>query len=282
MEFRILGPVEALHEGRPISLGGTKQRALFALLLLARGRPVSFERLIEAVWDGIPPDTAQKSVQVYVSRLRKVLGEERIVTRDRGYVLVVAPGELDLDRFEALLAEASSMAPSDAAVTLRAALALFRGHALDDLALEPWAQPEIAIIEERRVLALEKRIQADLELGRHRDVISELERLVAAHPYREHLLGHLMAALYRSGRQADALEAYRRGAGRLRQELGLEPSRSLVDLEQQLLRQDPALDREEPAAVRVQRARRGWRLVAGGGAVILVAAIAAAAVALTR
>ncbi len=282
MEFRILGPVEALHEGRPISLGGTKQRALLALLLLARGRPVTSERLIEAVWDGIPPDTAQKSVQVYVSRLRKVLGEERIVTRDRGYVLVVAPGELDLDRFEALLAEAAGTAPSEAAVTLRSALALFRGHALDDFALEPWAQPEIAVIEERRLLALERRIQADLELGRHRDVISELEPLVAAHPYREHLLGHLMAALYRSGRQADALEAYRRGAGRLRQELGLEPSRSLLDLEQQLLRQDPALDREEPAAVRMQRARRGWRLVAGGGAVILVAAIAAAAVALTR
>jgi DNA-binding SARP family transcriptional activator/ABC-type transport system substrate-binding protein len=282
LEFRILGPVEALHEGRPIGLGGTKQRALFALLLLARGRPVTSERLIEAVWDGSPPDTAQKSVQVYVSRLRKALGEERIVTRDRGYVLVVEPGELDLDRFEALLAEASGTAPSEAAVTLRSALALFRGPALDDLALEPWAQPEIAVIEERRLLALERRIEADLELGRHRDVVSELEPLVAAHPYREHLLGHLMTALYRSGRQADALEAYRRGAGRLRQELGLEPSRSLLDLEQQLLRQDPALDREEPAAARMQRARRGWRLLAGGGAVILIAAIAAAAVVLTR
>ncbi len=283
MEFRILGPIGALDEGRPISLGGTKQRALFALLLLARGRPVTSERLIEAVWDGSPPDTAQKSLQVYVSRLRKALGEARIVTRDRGYVLVVEPGELDLDRFEALLAEASGTAPSEAAVTLRSALALFHGPPLDDLALEPWAQPEIAVIEERRLLALEKRIEADLELGRHRDVVSELEPLVAAHPYREHLLGHLMTALYRSGRQADALEAYRRGAGRLRQELGLEPSRSLLDLEQRLLRQDPALDREEPAAARIQRARRrGWRLVAGGGAVILIGAIAAAAVVLTR
>ncbi len=129
-------------------------------------------------------------MQVYVSRLRKVLGEERIVTRHRGYVLAVAPGELDLDRFEVLLAEAAGTAPSEAAPTLRSALALFRGHALEDFALEPWAQAEIAIIEERRLLALEKRIQADLELGRHRDVISELEPLVAAHPYREHLLGH--------------------------------------------------------------------------------------------
>jgi DNA-binding SARP family transcriptional activator/ABC-type oligopeptide transport system substrate-binding subunit/streptogramin lyase len=280
MEFRILGPLEVLDNGRAVGLGGAKQRALFALLLLARGRPVSSEHLIEEIWEGAPPESAHKSVHVYVSGLRKALGDERIVTRERGYALVLEPGELDVDRFERLVGEASGVPPATAAVALRGALDLFRGAPLDDFALERWAQPEIARIEERRLLAVEKRVDADLELGRHRDVVSELETLVAEHPYREHLLGQLMTALYRSGRQADALEAYRRGAGSLRNELGLEPSRVLLELEHRLLRQDPSLDRDEPAAARIARARRGWRLVTIGGAAIAIAAIAAAAVVL--
>ena len=223
MEFRILGPLEVEEDGRSIPLAGAKQRALLALLLLARGRPVSTERLIEEIWDGAPPENALKSVQVYVARLRKLLGDGRLVTHERGYELLVEPGELDADRFDELTRAASGAAPEEAAARLREALALFRGEPLADLQLEPWAQPEIARLEERRLAALEARIDADLALGRHRELVPELEALAAAHPFREHLLEQLMLALYRSGRQADALDAYRRGAARLRTSSGSSP-----------------------------------------------------------
>src|SRR5215475_5452023 len=225
MEFRILGPLEVEDEGRTIPLAGTKQRALLALLVLARGRPVSTDRMIEEIWNGEPPKTALKSVQVYVSELRKLLGDGLLVTRERGYALVVAPGEVDVDCFDELVRSASGAAPREAAVRLREALALFRGKPLADLSLEAWAQPEIARLEERRLAALEARIDADIALGQHRQLVSELEALVAAHPFREHLLGQLMLALYRSGRQVDALEVYRRRAANLRAQLGLEPGR---------------------------------------------------------
>src|SRR5256885_15608721 len=138
MEFRILGPLEVEDDGRSIPLAGPKQRALLALLLLARGRPVASERLIEEIWNGAPPETAAKSVQVYVARLRKLLGDGRLVTRERGYQLVVEPGELDADRFEELAAAASGAPPKEAAERLRAGLALFRREPLADLQLEPW------------------------------------------------------------------------------------------------------------------------------------------------
>ena len=285
MEFRVLGPLEALDEGRSIALGGAKQRSLLALLLFARGRPVASERLIDAIWGERAPETAQKSVQVYVSGLRKALGEGRILTRERGYAFVLEPGELDLDRFDLLVRQAAAEPAEHAAETLRSALALFRGQPLDDLALERWAEPEIARIEELRLLALEKRLDADLEVGRHRDVAPELETLVADHPYREHLLEQLMLALYRSGRQADALESYRRGAARLRDVLGLEPGRALQELEQRILRHDTSLDPLPAGRATTStsaRRRHGWRFVAVGGAIVLVAAVAAAAVALTR
>src|SRR6188508_2466193 len=214
MDFRILGPLEVEEDGRQIPLGGEKQRALLALLLLSRGRPVSTDRLIDEIWSGSPPATAVKSVQVYVARLRRALGDGRIFTRSRGYELVAAPGELDVDRFDALVRAASGAPTKEAAERLRDALALFRGRPLADLSLEPWAQVEIAALEERRLEALEARIDVDLELGRHRELIAELESLLAEHPFREHLLEQLVLALYRSGRQAEALEAYRRGAGR--------------------------------------------------------------------
>ncbi len=281
MEFRILGPIEVEEDGRQVPLGGEKQRALLALLLLSRGRPVSTDRLIDDVWSGEPPATAVKSVQVYVTRLRRALGDGRIITRGRGYELALAPGEIDVDRFDALVRAASGAPAKEAAARLREALALFRGRPLADLSLEPWAQVEIARLEERQLAALEARIDADLELGRHRELIAELEALVAEHPFREHLLEQLVVALYRSGRQADALDAYRRGAGRLRSELGLEPGRSLQELEARILRQDAALD---PPRVGVGRdARlRSWRLVVAGAAVIVAAAVAAGAVAFTR
>ena len=281
MDFRILGPLEVEEDGRQVPLGGEKQRALLALLLLSRGRPVSTDRLIEEVWSGRPPATALKSVQVYVTRLRRALGDGRIITRSRGYELAVAPGELDVDRFDALVRAASGAPAREAAERLREALALFRGRPLADLSLEPWAQVEIAGLEERQLAALEARIEADLELGRHRELIAELEALLIEHPFREHLLEQLVLALYRSGRQADALEAYRRGAGRLRSELGLEPGRSLQELEARILRQDAALD---PPRLGVRRNAhvRSWRLVVIGATVIAAAAVAAAAIALTR
>ena len=281
MEFRILGPLEVEEDGRQVPLGGAKQRALLALLLLSHGRPVSTDRLIDDVWSGQPPPTAVKSVQVYVARLRRALGDGRIITRGRGYELAVAPGEIDVDRFDALVRAASGAPAKEAAARLREALALFRGRPLADLSLEPWAQVEIAGLEERRLAALEARIDADLELGRHRELIAELEALVTEHPFREHLLEQLVLALYRSGRQADALDAYRRGAARLRSELGLEPGRSLQELEARILRQDAALD---PPRLGVRRDAhvRSWRLVVVGATVIVAAAVAAAAVALTR
>src|SRR5438045_1015019 len=205
MEFRILGPFEVEDDGRTIPLAGAKQRALLALLVLSRGRPVSTDRLIEDVWNGSPPETALKSIQVYVSQLRKALGEARLVTHERGYELVLSPGELDADRFDALVQAAAEAVPAQAAALLREALALFRGEPLADLQLEPWAQTEIGRLEERRLAALEARIDADLTLARHRELVPELRALVAANPFQEHFLEQLMLALYRSGRQAAAL-----------------------------------------------------------------------------
>ena len=178
MEFLILGPLAVEDDGRTIPLAGAKQRALLALLLLGRGRPVSTDRLIEEIWNGKPPGTALKSVQVYVSQLRKALGDGRLVTRERGYELLVAPGEVDADRFDALVQAASAAAPEQACARLREALALFRGEPLADLQLEPWAQTEIARLDERRSAALEARIDADLALGRHRELVPELQALV--------------------------------------------------------------------------------------------------------
>ena len=220
MQFGLLGELEVLVDGSPVPVGAAKQRALLALLLLERGQAVSTDRLIDAIWSGRPPETAQKSIQVYVSGLRKELGPDRIVTRERGYELVVAPGETDVERFDELVR----------AGRFDEALQLVRGRPLADVALEPWAAPEVDRLEEKILAATEARIESDLERGQHKHLVPELESLVESHPYRERLLELLMLALYRSGRQAEALEAYRRGAKRLRDELGLEPGRSLQQL----------------------------------------------------
>ena len=149
MQFRLLGPLEVEDDGRVIPLGGAKQRMLFALLLLERGRPVSTDRLTDAIWAGDPPQTAAKSIQVYVSGLRKLLGEGRIVTRERGYELRAAPGECDVDRFDELVRAAAEAPPAEAARLLREALALVRGRPLEDLSLEPWVAPEVSRLDER-------------------------------------------------------------------------------------------------------------------------------------
>jgi DNA-binding SARP family transcriptional activator len=203
---------------------------------------VSTDRLIDALWAQAPPVTAPKSIQVYVSRLRKELGEGRLLTHAPGYVLKVNRSELDLGRFEQLLSEARNADPHTAAQKLRRALALWRGPALADLAYEPFVQTEIARLDELRWVALEQRIEADLASGRHAELVGELEALIAEHPLRERLRCLLMLALYRSARQAEALDTYRHARRDLSEQLGLEPSEELKRLEQAILRQDPALD----------------------------------------
>jgi DNA-binding SARP family transcriptional activator len=196
MKFRLLGPLE-------VALGGRKQRSLLAVLLLQANEVVSTERLIDELWGESPPSTVGKSVQVYVSRLRKQLGGDRLITRAPGYLLRVDPSELDVACFERLLAEARRLDPEPAAERLRKALDLWRGPALADLSYEPFAQSSIARLGELRLVALEQRIEAELAIGRHAELAGELDALVAQHPLRERLRGHLMLALYRSGRQAE-------------------------------------------------------------------------------
>ena len=243
MDFRLLGPLEVVSDhDQPIALGGVKQRSLLAVLLLHANELVSTDRLVDQLWGAAPPATAAKSVQVYVSRLRKALGEGRLATHGRGYVVRVEPSELDLRRFERLADEARRAAPDNAARKLGEALALWRGPALADLAYESFAQVGIARLEEMRLAVLEQRIDADLARGRHAQLVGELEALVAQHPLRERLRCQLMLALYRSARQAEALEAYRAARHELQEELGLDPSGELRQLEEAILRQDPDLD----------------------------------------
>jgi len=208
LDYRILGPLEVVEAGRSLPLGGPKQRSLLALLLLHANEVVATDELIDRLWGDRPPPTAAKVVQVQVWRLRKTMGRDSLVTRPPGYVLRLLPDELDLERFERLVAEARKAEPTIAAGKLREALSLWRGQPLADLAYESFASTEIARLEELRVVALEERIEADLALGRSAELVPELEALVVEHPLRERLRRQLMLALYRSGRQADALEAY--------------------------------------------------------------------------
>ena len=242
MEFRILGPLEVIGGGQPIELGGSRQRALLALLLTRANEVVSTDRLIDDLWGARPPKTAANALQYHVSRLRKALaGSEVIVTMPPGYLIQVAPGELDLLRFEHQVAEAERSSPERRATLLREALGLWRGPALADLANEQFAQPEIRRLEELRLAALERRLDADLELGGSAELVAELEALVHENPLREPLRAQLMLALYRSGRQADALDVYRETRRLLVDELGVEPGPALQGLEQAILRQDPEL-----------------------------------------
>jgi DNA-binding SARP family transcriptional activator len=248
MDFRLLGPLEVAEHDRLLALGGIKQRSLLAILLLHANELVSSDRLIDELWGDASPPTAGKALQVHVSRLRKQLGAGRLATHPPGYVLRVDSSELDLARFEQLLEEARQADARRAAQKLREALSLWRGPALADLAYEPFAQIEIARLEELRLAALDRRIDADLAAGNHADVVGELEAMVAQYPRRERLRFQLMLALYRSARQAEALEAYRAARRELSEELGLEPSEELKQLEQAILRQDPALDRSKEDA----------------------------------
>lgn len=250
MEFRILGPVEVIHDGQPVAVGGSRERAVLALLLASANRVVSAERLAEDLWGDQPPARAAHTLQVFVWRLRKALreaGEEGVVvTQPPGYAAHVAPEHLDAARFEALVAAAREQsgvgAPQEAANTLREALALWRGPALADVADGPIARAEAARLEEARLAATEERIDADLACGRHGDLIAELDALTRAHPLRERLWGQRMLALYRSGRQVEALRAYRELRQFLTEEVGLDPSPALAALETAILQQAPHLE----------------------------------------
>jgi DNA-binding SARP family transcriptional activator/tetratricopeptide (TPR) repeat protein len=242
MEFRILGPLEVVEQDAPLRLGGGKQRALLAVLLLHANEVVSTDRLVDELWGEDRPPTAAKIVQIYVSQLRRLLADGALLTRRPGYVLRVEPADLDVARFEQLAAEARTSEPAAAAEKLREALALWRGPPLADFAYEQFAQTEIARLEELRLTAVEARIDADMELGRHPELVAELDALVSEHPLREGLRGQLMLALYRCGRQAQALDAYRRGRRLLADELGLEPREELQELEKAILVHDPSLN----------------------------------------
>jgi DNA-binding SARP family transcriptional activator/glutamine cyclotransferase len=259
MEFRILGPLEVREDGHPVPLGGSKQRALLASLLLHANEVVSRDRLIDELWGASPPATAPTALQVYVSQLRKALGRELILTQPPGYRIRVSDGELDLHRFERLVATARAEEPAEAARLLREGLALWRGAPLAELG-DFFARAERARLEEQRLGALEQRIEAELALGRHAELVPELEGLVREQPLRERRRGQLMLALYRCGRQADSLEVYRTGRRLLDEELGLEPDDELQRLEKAILNHDPSLESpvvagsERPAVAQRRRA----------------------------
>jgi YVTN family beta-propeller protein len=302
MQFRLLGPLEVEEDGRLLVLGSAKQRALLAILSLRANEVVSRDRLIDELWGERPPASALHSLDVYVSRLRKTLqangGERLLVTRAGGYLLRLEPEQLDLTCFERLLEEGRrALAAGNygrASERLSEALALWRGPALADLAYEPFAAAEVERLEEQRLAALEERLEAELALGRHASLIGELEALSGKHPLRERLHGQLMLALYRCGRQAEALEVYRETRRHLLDEVGIDPSPALQRLEQAILRQDPALelpaqpssDDGRPPPVEPMAPSRGrppieqWRpaLLALGVAGLIVAAVAAAIV----
>jgi YVTN family beta-propeller protein len=259
MQYRVLGPLEVRDSEESLPLAGAKQRALLALLLLHANQVLSRDRLIDELWGEEPPATAVQSVQVYISRLRKLLPPDTLLTRPPGYLIEVEPEELDLRCFERLLGEGhQALAAGDAeraAHVLHEALELWRGPVLAEFAFEPFAQAAIGRLEDLRLAAVEERIEADLALGRHADLIGELEALIAENPHRERLRGQLMLALYRSGRQAEALEAYQAARRALVDELGIEPSAALQRLEKQILTQDELL--ETPARQLPPRAEDG-------------------------
>ena len=241
MEFLILGPLEVHESGRKVALPGSKPRELLAILLLHANEVVSRDRLVDELWGGAPPETAATALQVHVSQLRKALGRETVVTQAPGYLIKVDPENLDSERFERLVEESRGHEAATAAEPLQQALGLWRGPVLADLD-ETLARPERGRLEELRLSALDRRIDADLELGLHGQLVPELEGLVREDPLRERRRAQLMLGLYRCGRQADALAVYRQGQRLLQEELGLEPGEDLRRLERAILAHDPSLE----------------------------------------
>jgi YVTN family beta-propeller protein len=286
MFFSLLGPLQVVDGDRNIALGAPKQRALFVLLLLRRGEAVSVESIVEELWSGQPPATGTKAVRVYVGELRKALGPEVIVTHGGGYAIPLDEHETDIERFEQLVADGRRRLDDGdaerAATMLREALGLWRGPALSDFRYESFAQHEINRLEEARMAAHEARIDADLALGHEDELVPELQALVREHPLRERLRGQLMVALYRAGRQAEALDVYREGRRRLVEELGIEPGGALQELERAILAHDESIGvpRRWPVSRSVRR--RPALLVGLGGFLVVAAAATAIAISLTR
>jgi DNA-binding SARP family transcriptional activator/streptogramin lyase len=287
LEFRLLGPFDIVVDGRSVPVGGAKQRALLAILAIHANEVLPADRLIDALWPEQTPDSALNTLQGYVSRLRRALdpdrmngAEETIAFRRPGYVLRARPEQIDTNRFERLVEEAEDRtargSPAGAAELLREALALWRGRALSDFVYESFAQAEIVRLEELRLKAIEDRIDAELACARHSALVPELEALVAEHPLRERPRGQLMLALYRSGRQGEALSIYRDAREKLRDELGIEPTTALRELERAILQHDSSVEappRRGSAAV-VAHLPRSLRVIAAAG----IAAAAAVAV----
>jgi class 3 adenylate cyclase/DNA-binding SARP family transcriptional activator len=269
VEFAILGPLTVRQDGRELTLGPAKQRALLAVLLLHAGETMTKERLINALWGERPPRRAVKALQVYVSQLRKTLGAGVLVTRQLGYVLELEPGALDLQRFEQSLADGRRLfqqgAAQEAGDVLREALLLWRGEPLLDFRHEAFAANAIGRLEEMRLIALELRLESDLEMGRHVEAVPELQSLVREYPLRERPRWLLMLALYRCGRQADALAVMTDGRAQLREQLGLDPGHALQQLERGILQHDPALDgnRSPPPSVMPSAAEARHRVGPG-------------------
>src|SRR3954449_10144580 len=286
MDFRLLGPLEVVTQDGSADIGAGKRRALLTYLLIHANEVVSAEQLIDELWGEQAPATAMKSVHVYVSQLRKALhaNGDLLVTRGSGYVLTLHDGDLDTQRFARRLAEAQqALEDGDAraaAGAARAALELWRGPALYDVAYESFAQTEAARLDELRLVAFETRIDADLVLGEHARLVGELEALVAEHPLRERCRAQLMLALYRCGRQSEALDVYRDARRLMIDELGIEPASELRELEQKILAQDPDLASPRlwrPAARRrapetPRGERRGGRLLVAGALLLGIAA----------
>jgi DNA-binding SARP family transcriptional activator len=242
VEFRILGPLEVVDGGKPLRLGGRNQRALLALLLLNADEVVSTDRLIDALWGEDPPRTAPTSLQNAVSQLRKLLGADRLVTTPPGYVLRLVADQLDVDRVRQLVSEARTREAEGRVQLLREAEEFWRGPPLAEFAYDAFANTATGRLEELRLSVVEERIDAELGLDRHSELIGELEALVAEHPLRERLRGQLMLGLYRTGRQADALHAYQEARRALLEELGIDPGPALQRLHSAILRQERSLD----------------------------------------
>jgi YVTN family beta-propeller protein len=277
MQFRILGPLEVAADDRLLEIGTGGRRSILLLLFLHAGEMVTNDRLIDDLYGDHPPPTATKVVQGHISHLRRVLPAGTIETTGPGYVLR-AEGS-DREEFERRLAAARGLQPSEAERVLADALALWRGPALADVRYEAWAQSEITRLEELRQVAIEERLAATIELGGHSRAVPELEALIAQHPLRERPHGLLMLALYRSGRQAEALEAYATARRRLTEELGIEPGPELRDLQRRILEHDPELA-PHASPLRAVTRRAPWLVLAGG--LLIVAAAVAAGILVTR
>ena len=270
LNFRLLGTFEVAREGATVELGGQKQRAVLAILAMRAGRVVSIDSLVDLLWGEDPPKTAVTSLQNFISQLRKALGVEAVVTKPPGYLLDVAPSQVDINEFERLVREARSLEPAVGAAKLEEAFGLWRGRPLADFTFELFAETEIARLEELRLTALEDRVQIDLDSGKSTELVAELEALVKENPLRERPRGQLMLALYRSGRQAEALQVYQDTRRTLVDELGIEPTRALQELHASILRQESVLQPRDVPELGVDRVGEVVRALVSGRLVVVL------------